>query len=97
MSSVTGQMIAPELDIATEKAFLATASYFLSPCYSQIKRPSLASSRTGPLFFQAPKQLHEATLPNLEKECGELLQEGDELTVTDVNLPLELTLVIKWE
>lgn len=62
----------------------------------QIKRPSLASARTGPLYFQAPPQLEANTRPNLEKTCGELLETGDELTVTDAGLPFQLTLKVRF-
>ncbi|KAJ9097137.1 hypothetical protein QFC21_004806 [Naganishia friedmannii] len=61
----------------------------------QIKKPSL-SGPNGPLFFQAPKQLYEATKANLEKTVGEILQEGDQLNVTDRALPFTLTLRIKF-
>jgi ubiquitin-activating enzyme E1 C len=61
----------------------------------QIKKPSL-SGPNGPLFFQAPKQLYEATKGNLEKEIGEVLQDGDQLNVTDRALPFTLTLKIKF-
>lgn len=62
----------------------------------QIKRPSLSSARSGPLYYQAPPQLEQATRPNLEKTCGELLEEGDEITVTDAGLPFQLTLLIRF-
>ena len=42
-------------------------------------------------------ELEEATRPNLDKTCGEVLQEGDEVTVTDAGLPFQLTLLIKLE
>ncbi|PWN25814.1 hypothetical protein BDZ90DRAFT_233828 [Jaminaea rosea] len=71
----------------------------------QIKRPSLAFSgdasdagKAGkPLYFQAPKQLEEATRPNLERKCAEVFEEGDEVDVTDAGLPFQLTLVITFE
>lgn len=63
----------------------------------QIAKPSLSTARTGPLFFQAPPQLHEATKGNLERECGELLKEGDEIAVTDPRLPFQLTLRVVWK
>jgi ubiquitin-activating enzyme E1 C len=48
------------------------------------------------LFFQAPKQLYEATKGNLEKEIGEVLEDGDQVNVTDRALPFTLTLKIKF-
>lgn len=62
----------------------------------QIKRPSLAYSDARPLFFQAPPQLYEATKPNLEKTLPELLEEGEEIVVTDPNLPFSLTVAVKY-
>ncbi|CAO1616772.1 unnamed protein product [Parajaminaea phylloscopi] len=63
----------------------------------QIKRPSLSCARTGPLYYQGPPQLHEATRPNLDRLCGDLLQDGDEITVTDAGLPFQLTLVVRLQ
>ena len=59
----------------------------------QLKRPSLAGPG-GPLFFQAPPQLREATEGNLVRPLSELLQHGDEITVTDQALPFQLSLRI---
>lgn len=68
----------------------------------QIKKPSLAFGGEGekagqPLYFQGPPQLEEATRGNLERECGDVFEEGDEVEVTDAGLPFQLTLVIKFE
>jgi NEDD8-activating enzyme E1 len=58
---------------------------------SQIKKPSL--SATGKqLYLQAPPQLEEATRPNLEKKLSELLEPGEQVTVTSSTLPFNLTL-----
>lgn len=64
----------------------------------QIKLPSLATS-AGPLFFQGPAQLREATEPNLHKTLAEIFNgssnDGGEVTVTDAGLPFSLNLSIK--
>jgi ubiquitin-activating enzyme E1 C len=63
----------------------------------QITRPSLAYGDSGrPLFFQAPPPLFEATKPNLDKLVSDLVQEGEEITVTDPNLPFNLTVAVKY-
>lgn len=62
----------------------------------QMKRPSLAYSDGRPLFFQAPPPLYEATKPNLEKRVSDLLEEGDEISVTDPNLPFNLSVEVKF-
>ncbi|ORY28035.1 hypothetical protein BCR39DRAFT_468765 [Naematelia encephala] len=62
----------------------------------QISRPSLAYSGGKPLYYQAPPQLHAATLKNLEKALPDLLIDGDEVVVTDPGLPFTLTVEIKY-
>ena len=62
----------------------------------QITRPSLAYSGGRPLFFQAPPALYESTKANLEKLVSDLVQEGEELTVTDPKLPFNLSVAIKF-
>ncbi|CAD6899380.1 unnamed protein product [Tilletia controversa] len=61
----------------------------------QIKRPSLSGPK-GPLYFRAPPPLEEATRGNLAKTLGELLEEDDEVEVTDASLPFQLTLRIRF-
>ncbi len=61
----------------------------------QLKKPSLALAGK-PLYFQAPKQLEEATRPNLEKKLCEVVKEGEEITVTDARLPFTLGVVVKF-
>jgi len=62
----------------------------------QIKRPSLSGPK-GPLYFRAPPPLEEATRPNLDKRLGELLEEEDEIEVTDASLPFQLTLRLRFQ
>ncbi|KAK0551098.1 NEDD8 activating enzyme [Tilletia horrida] len=65
----------------------------------QIKSPSLSNTTKGskPLYFRAPPPLEEATRPNLEKPLGELLDEDDEIEVTDARLPFQLSLRIQFQ
>lgn len=65
--------------------------------HSQIKKPSISLASGQPLFWQAPLQLYEQTKGNLEKTLGELLEDGDEVTVTDKALPFKLELKIMFE
>ncbi|CDZ96210.1 nedd8 activating enzyme [Phaffia rhodozyma] len=62
----------------------------------QLKKPSL-SSPNGPLYFSSPPQLELATRPNLERLVSDLLKDGDEITVTDVALPFQMSLKVKFE
>src|SRR5690606_2123244 len=59
----------------------------------QAKKPSLRSQGKS-LYLQAPKQLEEATRPNLEKKLRDLVEEGDEVVVTDAGLPFSVRLSI---
>lgn len=60
---------------------------------SQIKKPSLATSKTS-IYLQAPPVLEQATRPNLEKTVSELVAHGEEVVVTASTLPLKLSLRI---
>lgn len=65
--------------------------------FSQLKKPSLNGPK-GPLFFQAPLSLRQATQDNLQKTLAQLgLADGDEIAVTDANLPFQLSLLIKYD
>ncbi|KAL1717492.1 hypothetical protein EV715DRAFT_203083 [Schizophyllum commune] len=61
----------------------------------QIKKPSLSTATTK-IYLQAPPQLEEATRPNLEKKLSDLVQNGDQITVTASSLPFDLTLRITY-
>ncbi|SPO31553.1 related to ubiquitin-activating enzyme [Ustilago trichophora] len=61
----------------------------------QIKKPSL-SIAGKPLYYQAPKQLEEATRGNLGKLLRDVCKDGDEITVTDARLPFTLGIVVKF-
>lgn len=58
---------------------------------SQLNKPSL-NLDGKPLFWQGNTSMAKATHPNLEKTLGELLKSGDQLTVTDSNLPVQLVI-----
>lgn len=59
--------------------------------YRQLKRPSF-SLGGAPLYWAAPKQIEESTRPNLSKTLAELLKGGEDISVTDAALPIELNL-----
>lgn len=48
------------------------------------------------LYLQQPKQLEEATRPNLEKKLSEFVESGGGVLITASSLPLSLDLVIKF-
>ncbi|GAK67464.1 NEDD8 activating enzyme [Moesziomyces antarcticus] len=62
----------------------------------QLTKPSLAI-QGRPLYFQAPKQIEEATRPNLGKRIAEVCAGDDEVTVTDARLPFTLGVVVKFD
>lgn len=45
--------------------------------------------------MQAPPPLEKASRPNLVLKMGELVEDGDEITVTDVALPVSMQLKVK--
>ena len=61
---------------------------------SQLKKPSLRTA-TKALYMQAPPPLEKASRPNLVLKMGELVEDGDEITVTDVALPVSMQLKVK--
>jgi len=61
--------------------------------YRSIKKPSLTSpSKT--LYMQAPKNLEMATRPNLDKTLEELVNEDEEVIITDPSLPIEMHIAL---
>ena len=64
--------------------------------YRQIKKPSIRSS-TKSLYIQTVPQLEESTRPNLQKALKHLVNDGEQVVVTDTNLPFELKFIIKFQ
>ena len=56
---------------------------------AQVKRPTLRTEKTS-LYYQAPPELEERTRPNLERRLDELLQDGEEIAVSDPAFPFTL-------
>lgn len=52
---------------------------------AQLKKPSIRSEDKT-LFMQSPESLMLKTRPNLEKKIGELLENGEEIAVSDPSL-----------
>ncbi|KAI9103818.1 hypothetical protein DFS34DRAFT_700549 [Phlyctochytrium arcticum] len=63
---------------------------------TQLKQPSLRTTRIG-LYMQAPRALEVATRPNLDKLVKDLVEEGEEITVTDQALPISIQLTISFK
>ncbi|PWN42245.1 hypothetical protein IE81DRAFT_323734 [Ceraceosorus guamensis] len=84
-----------DVDVQPDWPLERILEYLLETQDLQLKKPSLSGPK-GPLYFQAPPQLEEATRPNLQKPLGELLSHDDELIVTDANLPFQLSLRLRF-
>ena len=52
----------------------------------RLKKPSITSD-SATLYMQAPPALEKMTNPNLRKQISELMDSGEELTVTDPVFP----------
>lgn len=53
---------------------------------AQLKKPSIRTGENKSLYMQSPPTLEEMSRPNLEKKVGELVENGDEIAVTDPSL-----------
>lgn len=77
---------AKKLDISTESTLQDFIESLATGGASQLKKPSLRTeART--LYMQSPASLEEATRPNLEKKLKDLLEDGEELSVSDPAFP----------
>jgi ubiquitin-activating enzyme E1 C len=47
--------------------------------------------------MQAPKMLEEATRGNLTKPLKELLESGEDITITDESLPISMNVTLKFK
>ncbi|ORY08853.1 NEDD8-activating enzyme E1 catalytic subunit [Clohesyomyces aquaticus] len=54
---------------------------------AQLKKPSIRSQEKS-LYYQFPPDLREQTRPNLSKKLYELVQNGEEVVITDPAFPL---------
>ncbi|CAG8613967.1 8761_t:CDS:2 [Ambispora gerdemannii] len=62
---------------------------------AQLKKPSL-STASKKLYLQAPPFLEKSTRPNLEKKLRDLVEEGEEIVITDTTLPFSLRLLVNY-
>lgn len=60
----------------------------------RLKAPSLTKADST-LYMQKPKFLEQATRPNLDKPISELVDDDDEITVTDAIFPGDVALTLK--
>ncbi len=56
-----------------------------------MKKPTLRTEQKS-LYYRAPPQLEEQTRPNLQQKLVDLLDDGQEIAVSDEALPFTLRL-----
>lgn len=61
----------------------------------QMKQPSLATNNKH-LYLRSPQMLEEYTRPNLGKKLSSLIEDGEEVLVTDPSLPISLRLIVHF-
>lgn len=61
-----------------------------------LKNPSLRKAGKS-IRMVAPPQLEEFTRPNLAKHLSELIESGEEISVTDSTLPLDMRLIVSFD
>ncbi|KAL9618791.1 MAG: hypothetical protein Q9160_006514 [Pyrenula sp. 1 TL-2023] len=63
---------------------------------TQLKKPSVRTEEKT-LFMQAPESLRKSTEGNLEREIGELVQDGQQVAVTDPAFAMEFRFKMEFE
>ena len=61
----------------------------------RVKKPSLRTESKS-LYYQKPPMLEEQTRPNLDRLLRDLLNEGDEVAVSDDAFPITIRLRIRF-
>ncbi|CAG8765007.1 9149_t:CDS:2, partial [Acaulospora colombiana] len=49
----------------------------------QLKKPSLSTSTNEKIYWQSPPFFEERTRPNLEKELSSIVNDGEDIVITD--------------
>ncbi|RHZ88541.1 hypothetical protein Glove_22g205 [Diversispora epigaea] len=63
----------------------------------QLKKPSLTKASTNEkIYWQSPPFFEQKTRPNLEKKLSSIVEEGDDILITDSSLPISLTVKISY-
>lgn len=65
--------------------------------YRQLKKPSLTKASTNEkIYWQSPPFFEQKTRPNLEKQLSSIVEEGEDILITDSSLPISLTVKISY-
>ena len=78
---VCGNLPRP-IDIDREMTLEAFIAGLAERAEVQLKKPTIGTGARS-LYYQSPASLEEQTRPNLAKKMGELMEEGEELAVSD--------------
>ncbi|KAL2915083.1 NEDD8 activating enzyme [Polyrhizophydium stewartii] len=84
-----------KLRIDPEKTLSELLDMLLDTQEVQLKAPSLRTAAKS-LFMQAPPMLLEMTRPNLDRKIRDLVAPGEEITITDANIPISLQLTLEF-
>ena len=71
-----------DLVVSSEMSLRELVETFAERADMQLKKPNL-STGSKTLYFSAPASLEEQTRPNLKRKIGELLEDGEEVAVSD--------------
>ncbi|KAI8923686.1 hypothetical protein BC831DRAFT_514011 [Entophlyctis helioformis] len=82
------------LSIGADKTLQDLIDLLLDSSQFQLKAPSLRAASKS-LYMRAPKPLELATRPNLALLVKDLVEPGEEITVTDANLPISLRVILE--
>ena len=63
--------------------------------YSQLKKPSIRTGEKS-LYMQMAG-LEEQTRPNLEKKLGDLVEDGEEILITDKSFPTQFKYKVVYQ
>lgn len=61
----------------------------------QLKNPAIRSQERS-LYYPSPESLREQTRPNLKRRLAELVNEGEEVVVTDAALSVQFKYVLSF-
>ncbi|KAF2436341.1 hypothetical protein EJ08DRAFT_691515 [Tothia fuscella] len=87
--------LAKELEVGRDATLEELVAGFADRPDSQLKKPSIRSEAKS-LYIQFPPGLEEATRPNLSKKLSELVEDGEEIAVTDPAFQIAFKYKIKF-
>ena len=62
----------------------------------QLKKPSIRTEEKS-LYYSSPASLEEKTRPNLTRELGELIADGEEIAVSDPAFTIDFKFKVRFQ